>query len=135
MLKRWASCEDAGGGVLINTGASVGVDLDRNKSWHEISARSPLVRLSAPGEQQAVSHPVPAREAADRLASLQMANLLVAAPSPPTFGALSLRDLKARLQTTQDGRRRLSITHKCLIHLREARSKNLESDESVVIHC
>lgn len=77
MLKRWASCEDAGGG-LINTGASVGVDLDRNKSWHEISARSPLVRLSAPGEQQAVSHPVPAREAADRLASLQMANLLVA---------------------------------------------------------
>ncbi|WP_371827060.1 transposase [Bradyrhizobium sp. 184] len=29
----------------------------------------------------------------------------------------------------------LSITHKCLIHLREARSKNLESDESFVIHC
>lgn len=30
---------------------------------------------------------------------------------------------------------RRSITHKCLIHLREARSKNLESNESVVIHC
>ena len=29
----------------------------------------------------------------------------------------------------------LSITHKCLIQLREARSKNLESDESLVIHC
>lgn len=44
-----------------------------------------------PGEQQAVSHPVPAREAADRLASLQglpdMTNLLVATPLPPTFGA------------------------------------------------
>jgi hypothetical protein len=47
-----------------------------------------LARLSTPSEQQAVSHPVPARDAADRLASLQglfdKANLLVVTPSPPT---------------------------------------------------
>lgn len=43
----------------------------------------------------------------------------------------------ARRKAKPDGNRpvRLSITHKCLIHLREARSKNLESDESLVIHC
>jgi len=60
-----------------------------------------------------VSHPVPARDAADRLASLQglfdKANLLVVAPSPPTLGAQHIdlhspRDLKARLKVKSSGR-------------------------------
>lgn len=99
--------------MLINTGASVGVISTGTRASTKSPPGRPW-RACRPGEQQAVSHRVPAREAADRLVSLQMANLLVAAPSPPTFGALSLRDLKARLkikysaasQTTQHGRRR-----------------------------
>lgn len=98
-------------------------DLDGNESWPSISAQSPLARLSTPREQQAVSHPVPARDAADRLASLQAlfdkANLLVVTPSPPTLGAqhidlhspvtlkLDLRsNPRATSQTKQGGRRR-----------------------------
>src|SRR5262249_10900010 len=76
-------------------------------------AQSTLARLSTPSEQQAVSHPVPARDAADRLASLQglfdKANLLVVTPSPPTLGAQHIdlhspRDLKARLKVKSSGR-------------------------------
>lgn len=98
-------------------------DLHGNESWHGISAQSTLARLSTPSEQKAVSHLVPAHDAADRLASLKClvdkANLLVVTPSPPTLGAQHIdlhspRDLKARLrsnpraasQTTQVGRRR-----------------------------
>ncbi|MGY3573027.1 hypothetical protein ACVMB1_000231 [Bradyrhizobium sp. USDA 4504] len=81
-------------------------DLDGNESRHGISAHSPLARLSTPGEQQAMSHPVPAchpRRPSRRAArSLRQANLLVVTPSPPTLGAQhidlhSQRDLKARL--------------------------------------
>jgi hypothetical protein len=88
-------------------------DLDWNESWLGISAQSTLARLSTPSEQQAVSHPVPARDAADRLASLQglfdKANLLVVTPSPPTLGAQHIdlhspRDLKARLKVKSSGR-------------------------------
>ncbi|MET3911304.1 hypothetical protein ABID59_005667 [Bradyrhizobium sp. S3.3.6] len=88
-------------------------DLDRNESWYGISAQSALARLSTPGEQQAVSHPVPARDAADRLASLQglfdKANLLVVTPSPPTLGAQDIdlhsrRDLKARFKVKSSAR-------------------------------
>src|SRR5207248_152988 len=70
-------------------------------------------RLSTPGEQQAMSHPVPGRDAADRLASLQglfdKANLLVVTPSSPTLGAQHIdlhspRDFKARLKAKSSRR-------------------------------
>lgn len=60
-----------------------------------------------------MSHPVPARHPADRLAGLQglfdKADLLVVTPSPPTLGAQhidlhSRRDLKARLKVKSSGR-------------------------------
>lgn len=60
-----------------------------------------------------MSHPVPARDAADRLASLQglfdKANLLVVTPSSPTLGAQHIdlhspRDLKARLKAKSSRR-------------------------------
>lgn len=88
-------------------------DLDGNKSRRRISAQSTLPRLSPRGEQQAMSHPVPARDAADRLASLQglfdKANLLVVTPSPPTLGAQHIdlhspHDLKARLKAKSSRR-------------------------------
>jgi hypothetical protein len=88
-------------------------DLDGNKSRRRISAQSTLPRLSTPGEQQAMSHPVPARDAADRLASPQglfdKANLLVVTPSSPTLGAQHIdlhspRDLKARLKAKSSRR-------------------------------
>ena len=88
-------------------------DLDGNKCGYCISAQSTLARLPTPGEQQAMSHPVPARHAADRLANLQglfdQANLLVITPSSPTLGAQyidlhSSRDLKARLKVKSSGR-------------------------------
>nr|WP_245315250.1 hypothetical protein [Bradyrhizobium yuanmingense] len=46
-------------------------DLDRNQSWHRITAQAALARLPTPCEQQAMSHPMPARDAANRLAGLQ----------------------------------------------------------------
>ena len=88
-------------------------NLDRNKRRHGLSAQSTLPRLPTPGEQQALSHPVPARDAAHRLASLQrlfnQANLLVVTPSSPTFSAQDLdlhspHDLKARLKATSSRR-------------------------------
>ena len=60
-----------------------------------------------------MSYPVPARDAADRLASLQglfdKANLLVVTPSSPTLGAQHIdlhspRDLKARLKAKSSRR-------------------------------
>ena len=72
-----------------------------------------LIHLSTPREQQAMSHPAPARDAADRLASLQglsdKANFLVVTPSSPALGAQHIdlhspRDLKARLKAKSSGR-------------------------------
>ena len=60
-----------------------------------------------------MSHPVPARDAADCLTSLEglfdKANLLVVTPAPPTLSAQHIdlhspRDLKARLKVKSSGR-------------------------------
>ncbi len=122
-LARCAGGEDVGWWRAARDRSRHRRDLDGNKSRRSISAQSPLARLSTSGEQQAMSHPVPACHAADRLVGLQglfdKADLLVVTPSPPTLGpnhiVLHSRcDLKARLrsnaqaasQSTQGGLRR-----------------------------
>ncbi|MFK4532231.1 hypothetical protein ABIA00_000414 [Bradyrhizobium ottawaense] len=66
-------------------------DFDRNENWHGVTAQAALARLPTPGEQQARSHPMPARDPADRLTSLQgllnKSDLLVVTPSAPALGA------------------------------------------------
>ncbi len=97
---------------MVSTSFMVDTSSHPRAQLHRCVERS-AYRLSTPGEQQAMSHPVPACHPADRLAGLQglfdKAHLLVLTPSPPTLGAQhidlhSRRDLKARVKVKSLGR-------------------------------
>lgn len=90
-LARCAGGEDVGCGALLEIGAATGVISTGTRAGAASPPSRPLAQLSTSGEQQTMSHPVPACHAADRLAGLQglfdKADLLVVTPSPPTLGA------------------------------------------------